>query len=101
MYGESILNPMGQATVRRARDLADFGLFHALQVEYEESLPPDLRHPLSDVPDLTRIYAEPNGAFVATVDGSAAGAIAARRLDAEASVLQRLSVNPAYRGRGI
>ena len=92
---------MSAATIRRACDPTTFGLFHALQREYEESLPPDLRHSLSGVEHLPRIYAEPNAAFVAFVGDFAAGCVAARRLDASTNILQRLYVKPAYRGLGI
>jgi GNAT superfamily N-acetyltransferase len=92
---------MGPVTIRRACDLEGFGIFHALQLAYEASLPPDLRHPLADVENLPQVYAEPNAAFVASVGGSPAGCIAARRLDPSTNVLQRLYVKPVYRGRGI
>ena len=87
--------------VRRARDIAEFQQFRALQIEYEESLPPDLRHSLPDLPGLQMIYDGPNAAFLASTDQNSSGCMAVSRLDVSTSVLQRLYVTPAYRGLGI
>jgi GNAT superfamily N-acetyltransferase len=87
--------------VRRARDIAEFQQFRALQIEYEESLPPDLRHSLPDLPGLRTTYVGPNAAFLASIDQDASGCMAVTALDASTSVLKRLYVTPAYRGLGI
>jgi GNAT superfamily N-acetyltransferase len=87
--------------VRRARDIAEFQQFRALQIEYEQSLPPDLRHSLPDLPSLQTIYDGPDAAFLASIDQDASGCTAVTRLDVSTSVLKRLYVAPAYRGLGI
>ena len=78
-----------------------FREFHAIQHEYEGTLPTDLQHDLPTAADLPAVYAQPNAAFLGSVDGQPAGAVAAVRLDATTDVLQRLYVRPAFRGAGL
>lgn len=85
----------------RAREARDFERFHALQLEYEESLPADLRHSLPEVGALDEIYAGANAVFLAYAGDDAAGCVAVTALDASTSVLKRLYVSPAHRNRGI
>lgn len=71
-------------------------------IEYEGSLPADLRHGL--VPDLAsvcRAYDAPNGAFLATDELDAVGCIAVTRLDASTALVLRLFVRPTARGGGV
>jgi putative acetyltransferase len=71
-------------------------------IEYEASLPPDLRH--GHVPKaktLRLAYQEPNAAFLATNEKSAAGCVAVTRLDASRALMLRLFVKRSYRGRGV
>ena len=78
-----------------------FREFHAIQVEYEGTLPADLQHDLPAAADLPAAYAEPNAAFLGSFDGEPAGAIAAVSLDQTTDVLQRLYVRPTFRGAGL
>jgi GNAT superfamily N-acetyltransferase len=92
-----------ESTIRlmRAREAADLKRFRELQLEYEESLPPDLRHSLPELAALEHVYADPNAAFLAYDGDDPAGCVAVTELDASTSVLKRLYVKPSYRGRGI
>ena len=75
---------------------------HELLLEYERSLPPDLRHgAVSDGESLTKAYGESNAAFLALVDGATAGCIVLTGFDASTAVMKRLYVKPAYRQFGI
>jgi GNAT superfamily N-acetyltransferase len=70
-------------------------------IDYEQSLPADLRHGL--VPafeSVRRAYDEPNAAFVATDAGDAVGCVAVTRLDASSALVLRLFVRPNVRGGG-
>jgi GNAT superfamily N-acetyltransferase len=78
-----------------------FALFHAVQTEYEATLPGDLQHELPGVDVLPQVYAEPNAAFLGFVDDDPAGSIAAIALDDATDVLQRLYVRPAFRNAGL
>lgn len=84
------------------RGASDFELLRALLTEYENRLPPDLRH--GSVPDaaaVARLYRDPNAAFLAVRGGVAAGCVAVTRLDASKARLRHLFVTPAFRGRGL
>jgi putative acetyltransferase len=88
--------------IRRVRDASDFESLHALLSEYEDRLPPDLRH--GSVPDLATVkrrYSDPNAAFLAVSGGVAAGCVAVTRLDAARARLRHLFVAPAFRSRGL
>ena len=67
----------------------------ALLAEYEESLPPDLRHDGDPEIDGTS-----NVALLATIDGAACGCVFVIQRDDRAALIQRLYVQPAARGRG-
>ena len=68
----------------------------ALLTEYEQSLPPDLRH--IDVPV---VDGDANVALLADAGGAASGCVFVNRLDNESAVIQRLYVRPAARGHGL
>ncbi len=92
---------MGTVIVR-AQTTAQFERLHELLLEYERSLPPDLRHgAVSDPAVLPKAYGESNAAFLALLDGAAAGCIALTALEAPTAVMKRLYVKPAYRHFGI
>jgi GNAT superfamily N-acetyltransferase len=76
--------------------------FRDLLLEYEESLPVDLRHgSVGGVDALRSEYRLPSTAFLALARDAPAGCIGVAALDAEATRVQRLYVRPAYRGGGI
>jgi len=78
-----------------------FRALHELLVEYERSLPSDLRH--GEEPryeDVRQTYQSPGGAFLATFDGAYAGCVGVRMLDPKTAILQRLYVRAAHRGKG-
>jgi putative acetyltransferase len=88
--------------VARVREAAAFRQLLELLVEYERSLPPQLRHGREpDASGVGTAYGEPNAAFIASVDALAAGCIAVTRLDGPTSILQRLYVRPHYRKHGL
>ncbi len=90
------------ATILRVRSTADFERFHALLIEYENALPPDLRH--GAVPDLGHVeaaYGDGGAAFLATVDDVAAGGVGVVDRDPSTAIVQRLYVTPAHRNLGI
>ena len=88
--------------IRRVVTDQEFDAFHQLFVAYELDLPPQLRHgTVPGVAALRTAYSGENAAFVAWVDGSASGCVAVMRLDAERALLQRLFVQPDFRGRGL
>ncbi len=71
-------------------------------IEYEESLPPDLRHGrVEDIQTVRRDYNEPNAAFLATIDQEAVGCVAVSRLDPATALMLRLFVKPSHRGKGV
>jgi putative acetyltransferase len=91
-----------RTAILRAQTTAQFERLHELLLEYERSLPPDLRH--GAVPDrggLPKAYDDRNAAFVADVEDTAAGCIALTGFDASTAVMKRLYVKPAYRQFGI
>jgi GNAT superfamily N-acetyltransferase len=87
--------------VRQARGDEDYARLHALLVEYEADLPPELRHyHLPDdwlfTPDGPR-----EAVFLAVRGGDAIGCVVARQFDDETAVIMRLYVRPQARGLGI
>jgi putative acetyltransferase len=89
-------------TIRRIHSTAQFAQLRELLVEYENSLPVDLRHNGNlDLRSLRIGDAAPNAAFLSLVDQNAAGCVALRCLDASTSLMQRLYVKPAYRQLGV
>ncbi|MBV8369780.1 MAG: GNAT family N-acetyltransferase [Candidatus Eremiobacteraeota bacterium] len=86
----------------RTQSTAQLEQLHELLIEYEESLPPDLRHGAPpDLRSLPLAYGGSNAAFLALEDDKAAGCIALTRFDASTGVMKRLYVKPAYRQFGI
>ncbi|MBV8374580.1 MAG: GNAT family N-acetyltransferase [Candidatus Eremiobacteraeota bacterium] len=88
-------------TISRVRGEDAFAALQELLVEYERSLPADLRH--GSEPDLQfvrRSYAEPNAAFLARVALEGAGCVALVRLDPLTACVQRLYVRARCRGLG-
>ncbi|MBV8372009.1 MAG: GNAT family N-acetyltransferase [Candidatus Eremiobacteraeota bacterium] len=82
---------------------ADFERFRDLVTEYEDSLPADLRHVhfQREVGDLEKYYGPPGAAFVASLDGRAAGCVALTIVDASTAVMKKLYVKPAFRNLGL
>jgi GNAT superfamily N-acetyltransferase len=88
--------------VRRVKDDADFERLHALLLEYEASLPPDLRHGVvGDLATVRTQYGDPHAAFVAGDGAGIAGCIGVTRRDARDALVLRLYVRPEQRGRGV
>lgn len=93
---------MTTSLVAQVRKAPAFQQLLELLVEYERSLPAQLRHGREpDVSVVSAAYGEPNAAFIASVDGVAAGCIAVTRLDDRTSIVQRLYVRPEYRKHGL
>src|ERR1700737_4837180 len=92
---------MGTA-ILRTQTAAQFESLHELLIEYERSLPSDLRHgPEPDLQSLPQAYDGSNAAFLALIDGTAVGCIAVTGLDTSTAVMKRLYVKPAYRQFGL
>lgn len=88
-------------TVTPVRSDAEYQQLLELLLEYERSLPADLRHGLEPTPESARRdYDRPNAAFLAVVDGAAVGCVALTGLDESTGVIKRLYVSPAYRKHG-
>ena len=88
-------------TISRVRGKDAFVALQELLVEYERSLPPDLRHGTEpDLQSVRRSYVEPNVAFLALIECEYAGCVALVRRDGATGAVQRLYARPAYRGRG-
>ena len=90
-------------SVELAADPETFERFLALATEYEESLPPDLRHSNweNERQRIGQAYGPPNAAFVAMVDGLAAGCVSFTRRDDSCVVVKKMYVAPSARGRGV
>jgi GNAT superfamily N-acetyltransferase len=92
---------MTAPVVLHVRDVAAFERVLELLIEFESSLPERLRHDSKpDVRSIKSAYADPNAAFIASVDGIASGCIAVTRLDEMTAIVQRLYVRPGYRRHG-
>ena len=92
---------MTAPVVVHVREEATLERLLELLIEYERSLPQRLRHGSEpDLQSVRRTYADPNAAFIASVDGIAAGCIVVTRLDERTAVVQRLYVRPEYRRHG-
>lgn len=92
--------------IRIASSPADFDAFRALADEYEESLPPELRHaawPAQRV-DAGALYAQPHAVFLAEADGEAVGCVVLFVPDVTGStqdvVVKKLYVTPRARTGG-
>ncbi len=91
------------ANVHVATNAQDFEAFRDLIIEYEQSLPPDLRHSdlRRDLEDLEDRYSMPNAAFIATVDDRPGGCVALVELDPTTQVIKKMYVRPAFRNLGL
>jgi len=92
-----------ETQIRIAEKPADFRIFRDLVVEYEASLPADLRHRNfnSCLPDVERDYGPPNAAFIAIADDKPCGCVAFTQLSESIAVMKKLYVKPQYRNAGI
>jgi GNAT superfamily N-acetyltransferase len=90
------------ATVLQVRSTTEFERLHVLLIEYENSLPVDLRH--GSVPEVQRLEAAYGGrgaAFLATIEDAAAGCVGVIEHDPSTAIVQRLYVTPAHRNLGV
>ncbi len=89
-------------SIERASAPPEFRALHALLIEYERTLPVDLRHGSEpELENLERDYAGESAAFIARVAQQYAGCVVAEKLSGTTALLKRMYVQPAYRGRGI
>mgnify|MGYP001324600041 CR=1 FL=1 len=81
----------------------DFSVFRTLIVEYELSLPNELKHSdfEGELDNLELHYGPPNVALVALVDEEPAGCVALVPLDASTAIMKKLYVTPAFRNIGV
>lgn len=87
--------------VERVESPQAFRELHALLLEYERSLAPDLRHGAKpSLHDVEQTYAGANAAFVVRLGEVYAGCVGVRVIDPATAVLQRLYVRPQHRGHG-
>lgn len=87
--------------IERAAGPQAFRVLHALLVEYERDLPPDLRHGEEPrLEDAHRAYSGNNAAFLARLGAEYGGCVAVTMLDDATAIMQRLYVQPAHRGAG-
>jgi ribosomal protein S18 acetylase RimI-like enzyme len=87
--------------VQRAETEADFGILHALLVEYENDLPAPLRHGrVPEANELANSYSQRDAAFLARFEGEAIGCVAVAKMVEGTAVMIRLYVTHARRGRG-
>jgi GNAT superfamily N-acetyltransferase len=85
----------------RAHADSEFSALHTLLIEYERSLPIDLRHGAEPtLNDVTRTYVGQNAAFLARFVGEYGGCVVVEIVDVKTAVLKRLYVQPARRGQG-
>lgn len=86
----------------RATTAQSFERFRELVIEYDNSLPADLRHSdfAQQVESLAQDYAPPSAAFIAFAGEEPAGCIAVKQLDESTAIIKKLYVKPAYRNRG-
>lgn len=89
------------AVIERADSPASFRTLHGLLLEYERSLPADLRHGVEPaLHDVEQTYAGANAAFVARLGDACIGCVGIRTIDSASALLQRLYVQPQHRGHG-
>lgn len=87
--------------ILRARSGGEYFVLHALLVEYERSLPMDLRHGTEpSLDDVVRTYAGRNAAFLARFGDEYGGCVAVEILDLKTALLKRLYVQQPWRGQG-
>jgi GNAT superfamily N-acetyltransferase len=89
--------------VRLAEDQAGLAMFRELLLEYEASLPLELRHSdlERELADMERYYGAPNAAFIATIGDEPCGSIAFSILDPTTAIVRKMYVRLAYRRRGV
>lgn len=89
------------AVIERAESPAAFRALHGLLLEYERSLPADLRHGVEPtLRDAEQTYIGANAAFVAQLGDAYIGCVGVRTIDSATALLQRLYVQPHHRGHG-
>jgi GNAT superfamily N-acetyltransferase len=89
------------AIVERVESPQAFGALHALLVEYERDLAPDLRHgPEPALAQVKQQYVQPNAAFLALFDGTYGGCAVVVLRDNATAMLRHLYVTPHLRGQG-
>jgi GNAT superfamily N-acetyltransferase len=97
-----LLEPHGASiAVCRASKETDFAQLHALFIEYEADLPPELRH--GRVPaaaDLAASYVKRDAAFLASHEGKPIGCVGVRKRDDRTALVLRLFVKRHSRGHG-
>lgn len=79
----------------------EFNALFGLLIEYERSLPDDLRHgaePTLD--DVARTYVGRNAGFLARAGDGYGGCVVVEAIEPQTAVLKRLYVQPALRGQG-
>ena len=90
-------------SIRIAQTPQDFAALDALIAEYEEGLPPNLRH--SDAAEmrahLEARYQEPNAALIALDGSHGCGCVFLTALDATTAVITKMYVQPSQRGKGL
>lgn len=92
---------MTTVAIRRAESGGDFNSLHALLVEYENDLPPRLRHGrVPEENELAHSYARRDAAFLASFEGEPIGCVAVAKIAEGTAVMIRLYVKSLHRGRG-
>ncbi len=87
--------------IARVRTDEAFAKLRELLVEYERSLPPDLRHGVEpELEQVRQTYTEPNAAFLAHGGDESIGCVGLIRRDRSTGVIQRLYTKPEHRGLG-
>jgi putative acetyltransferase len=87
--------------IRAVEDASDLRKLRNLFLEYEDDLPPHLRHGVvPELGELATAYHEKGRAFLAVLEGDAIGSVAVREFDPQTALLLRLYVTPARRGLG-
>jgi ribosomal protein S18 acetylase RimI-like enzyme len=88
-------------SVRRVASVQEFRRLRILFQQYEDDLPPGLRHgALPAIEQLTAAYAGRNAAFLAIVADVDVGCVAVRAFDPQTAQLRHLFVAPERRGLG-
>jgi GNAT superfamily N-acetyltransferase len=90
-------------SIALANTAAAFADFVRLADEYEDSLPPDLRHTgwRDERSNVATVYGPPNAAFVATSsDAKRVGCVALMRYGEDAAIVKKLYVSSDARGSG-
>ena len=89
------------AQIERAQTPEAFRALHALLVEYERDLPPDLRHGAEPtLREVEQTYVGKNAGYLARFGDVYGGCVGVRIVDSGTAILQRLFVQPQHRGGG-